>query len=266
MRGALSLALVGLLLAGCMPGRATFRTTAHGEGVRPASDPAAHSTARVRREGSQLVIQDVYRADLRRLIDVDREYQERVERDEAGMTRDEALITAGLHAAFGLGVFRPALERLDSDWARRIMARTRVGVPFFVRSVSPGRASFHVVPVFYQERWGVSSHVAATVDGRYYSDGFCVIDRPIEAAGTASAVGRANVLRWAAAHGMPAPEVERVYLEQSPPPEDVLVAYAWWVRQGERAFLLDRRGQALAATASLGPEGIVQPVRFPPER
>lgn len=240
-----------LALAGCLSiGKGTFDATTGAGGHLKASDAAAHSTARIRREGSELVVEEAYRCDLSTLVEVDAGYVPGHVADEGAWTRDETLISMAIHGAFGMGTFNAVLDKVDTPWARQILSKTRIGRPFLVRSLSPKRDDYYVVPVFYKGRWGVANHVGVTPRGTYYSNGFTIPNMPVERAESGTAYGRQNLDRLAARFGPRAAEPRRVWLETEPPQEDAVIGYCWLLETASGSVLVDTRGR----TGRLSPE------------
>lgn len=260
-----------LTISGCMPTGRTFDATTTSDGHLKASDAASHSKARITREGRLVTIQGAYRFDLARLVDVDHDYQAPEITDEAQLTRDEAIVSTAVHGAFGLGIFDSALARLDTPWAQGIMSRTRVGRPLFVRSLSPKRDDYYVVPVFYRNRWAVSSHVGVSGAGLFYSNGFTIPNMPIEPAGTRTVYGRANLerlleLRQTAASS----PSERVYVETIPAQNEQVLGYAWLVHTKDGTLLVDPSARTAHLTGEQESEidaghRLSTPITFRPE-
>lgn len=256
------------LLVACLPTRGTFHATTRGAGIAPESDPAAYSRAKIRRVGRIVTVQDAYSFDLGRLVDLDADGQVHEDTDEASLTRNEAIVTCAIHAAFGLGLFDAVLDQLKGAWAQGVMRQTRVGKPFFVRSLSPKRSSYYLVPVLYKQHWAVASHVGRTPAGRYYSDGFTVPDMPLETPAASTVYGQANLRRMVASRWhLPDPRFERVFVERVPPPDDALLGYCWRVQSGDQVLLVTPQGRARTLTAaeaslSLSTGGLDHPLDF----
>ncbi|HEY9898879.1 MAG TPA: hypothetical protein V6D00_06825 [Pantanalinema sp.] len=228
-----------------------FEATTTAEGHLKASDAAAHSKAILRREGSWVTVQDAYRFDLTRLVDVDAGYLPREVTDEAALTRDEVVVSTAIHGAFGLGTFNAVLDRVHSPWAQAIYDRTQVGRPFLVRSLSSHRDDYFVVPVFFRGRWAVACHVGLAARGTYYSNGYTVPDMPTEGAEAASVYGRQRLDRLIVERfEAPVAPPERVYAETSPPQHDAVLGYLWRVETPRRHVLVDVCGRV----ATLSPE------------
>lgn len=243
--------LLLLFNTSCLPvGKQTFRSTSTGGAAIKESDAAAHSKAKLRREGRELVVQDAYRFDLGTLVDVDQGYQTSSENDEGALTRTEAVVSMAIHGAFGLGTFDHVLGQLETPWAKGIFAQTRVGRPFFVRSLSAQRDDYYVVPVFYKARWAVASHVGVSKRGTYYSDGFTVPNQPIEAAKSDSCLGLRNVEEMASRRfGTLTAKPERLYVDRTPQPTEAVLSYVWWIQTPQQDWLLDVEGHAIALSA-----------------
>ncbi|MBO9542823.1 hypothetical protein J7643_19720 [bacterium] len=228
-----------------------FEATTTAEGHLKASDAASHSKAIIKREGTWVTVQDAYRFDLTRLVDVDAGYQPREITDEAALTRDEVVVSTAIHGAFGLGTFNAVMDRVHSPWAQAIYDRTRVGRPFLVRSLSPRRDDYYVVPVIFRGRWAVASHVGLSPRGTYYSNGYTVPDMPTEGAEAKTVYGRQSLDRLIATHlEPPVSPPERVYVETTPPQQDAVLGYLWRVETPRREVLIDVKGQM----ATLSPE------------
>lgn len=242
------LRLAPLLLLGALTGclaisKGTFDSTTGAGGTLKASDAASHSSATIRRDGREVVVQEAYRFDLARLVEVDAGYVPGDNPDEAAQTKDETIITMAIHGAFGMGVFNSVLGQIDTPWAKQIMAQTTIGRPFLVRSISAKRDDYYVVPVFYKRRWGVANHVGVTPRGTYYSNGFTVPNMPIEKADSSTAFGRSNLERLIGARFKLSAPPERVWLETEPPQEDAVIGYCWLLKTDSGIHLIDTRGK-----------------------
>ncbi len=232
-------------LTGCMGlGKGSFDSTTGADGALKASDAASHSKAHLRREGSEVLVQDAYRFDLATLVEVDEGYVPGHNPDEGQQTKDETIISMAIHGAFGMGTFNPVLDKIDSPWAKDVMAHTRIGRPFLVRSLSPKRDDYYVVPVLFKSRWGVANHVGVTPRGTYYSNGFTVPNMPLEKAGSGTAFGRKNLDQLIARLGSPTEPPQRVWLETDPPQEDAVLGYCWLVKAGGEVRVYDTKGRS----------------------
>ncbi|HEY9857350.1 MAG TPA: hypothetical protein V6D05_16525 [Stenomitos sp.] len=238
-----------LSLAGCMSLGKTFDSTTSAGGHLKASDAASHSKARIRRDGREVVVEEAYRFDLAKLVDVDAGYVPGDYQDEGAQTKDETLISMAIHGAFGMGTFNAVLDKVDTPWAKQIMAQTRIGKPFLVRSLSPKRDDYYVVPVFYKSRWGVANHVGVTAQGTYYSNGFTIPNMPIEKPESKTAYGRANVDRRIAHLGKLQEAPERVWVETDPPQQDAVMGYCWLLKTDDGMRLMDTQGHTGGLTA-----------------
>lgn len=239
-----------LTLTGCLSiGKGSFDATTSAGGALKASDAASHSTAKIRREGREVVVQEAYRFDLATLVEVDEGYVPGNNPDEGLQTKDETIISMAIHGAFGMGTFNPVLDKIDSPWAKDVMAKTRIGRPFLVRSLSTKRDDYYVVPVFYKSRWGVANHVGVTPRGTYYSNGFTVPNMPVEKAGSGTVYGRRNLDQVAARFGALAAPPERVWLETDPPQEDAVIGYCWLLRTASEVRVLDTKGRVGSLSA-----------------
>lgn len=241
--------IAALALSACMP-RQNFQSTTTAEGHLKASDAAAHSKALLKREGTWVSVQDAYRFDLSRLVDVDAGYLPREVTDEASLTRDEAVVSTAIHGAFGLGTFNAVLDKVHSPWAQSIYDRTRVGRPFLVRSLSPHRDDYYVVPVFFRGRWAVASHVGLSPRGSYYSNGYTVPDMPTETPDAATVYGRQRLDRLVATRfEPPTTPPERVYVETTPAQQDAVLGFLWSVETPRRHVLIDVSGRVATLSA-----------------
>jgi len=248
---ALSLALS---LTGCLSIGKTFDSTTSAGGHLKASDAAAHSKARIRRDGREVVVEEAYRFDLTKLVEVDAGYVPGNNLDEGAQTKDETLISMAIHGAFGMGTFNAVLDKVDTPWAKQIMAQTRIGKPFLVRSLSPKRDDYFVVPVFYKSRWGVANHVGVTAQGTYYSNGFTIPNMPIETPDGRTAYGRDNVNRLSARLGKLQEAPQRVWVETDPPQQDAVMGYCWLLKTADAVILMDTQGH----TGRLAPDQAAQ--------
>lgn len=231
--------------------RQNFQSTTTAEGHLKASDAAAHSKAILKREGAWVTVQDAYRFDLTRLVDVDAGFQPGEVTDEVALTRDEVVVSTAIHGAFGLGTFNAVMDKVHSPWAQSIYDRTRVGRPFLVRSLSGNRDDYYVVPVFFRGRWAVASHVGLSPRGSYYSNGYTVPDMPAEGADAATVYGRQGLDRLIAKRfEAPIAPPERVYVETTPAQQDAVLGYLWRVETPRRHLLIDVKGRV----ATLSPE------------
>lgn len=231
-------------LSGCLAiSKGTFDSTTGAGGTLKASDAASHSSATIRRDGREVVVQEAYRFDLARLVEADRGYVPIDLLEESVLTQHETIISMAIHGAFGMGVFNPVLDKIDSPWARQVMDQTRIGRPLLVRSISAKRDDYYVVPVFYKSRWGVANHVGVTARGTYYSNGFTVPNMPIEKADSGTAFGRMNLERLIKPLGTMVAPPERVWLETDPPQDDAVIGYCWLLKTDAGIQLVDTRGR-----------------------
>lgn len=236
-----SLTLV-MALTGCLSIGKTFDATTGAGGHLKASDAASHSQARIRRDGREVVVEEAYRFDLAKLVEVDAGYVAGDNLDEGAQTKDETLISMAIHGAFGMGTFNAVLDKIDTPWAKQVMAQTRIGKPFLVRSLSPKRDDYYVVPVFYKSRWGVANHVGVTARGTYYSNGFTIPNMPLEKPDGGTAYGRKNLERLCARFGRLQEEPQRVWVETDPPQQDAVMGYCWLLKTFDAVVLMDTQG------------------------
>lgn len=231
-------------LVGCQAiGKGTFDSTTSAGGHLKASDAASHSRAKIRREGREVIVQEAYRFDLAKLIEVDEGYVPVESLDEGAQTKDETIISMAIHGAFGMGTFNPVLDKIDSPWAKQIMDQTRIGRPFLVRSLSPKRDDYYIVPVFYKSRWGVANHVGVTARGTYYSNGFTVPNMPVEKADGRTAFGRKALDRLSTQLGKPLEAPQRVWVETTPPQDDAVMGYCWLLKTASGVVIIDTKGR-----------------------
>lgn len=242
--------LLMLAMPACLPmGKSTFQATTTREGRLKASDAAAHSTARIRREGTIVSIQEAYRFDLGKLLNVDHGYRVEASDDEAELSKHEAIITTAVHGAFGLGLFKPYLGMVDTPWAHAIYERTQIGRPFLVKSFSAKRDDYYVVPVFYQGRWRVANHVGLTPDGSYYSNGFLIENLTPETPRSTTVLGLERARQVAIARlGPLTSEPMRVFADTVPPREDAVLGYVWYATTATDAIAIDTHGAIAPVT------------------
>jgi len=232
------------LLAGCMPlGKSTFQSATTGDGRLKPSDAAAHSTTKVQRVGVELVVEDAFHLDLRRLLDIDAGYRPIDLSDEAEQTRAEAVIATAIHGASGLGVFKRFRGLEHTPWAERFYERTQVGRPFLVTSWTRKRDDYYVVPVFFRGRWKVANHVGVSPTGHFYSNGFEIEDLAPESSASRTVYGLERAREFAHLYlGPLATPPIRVFADTLPPPTDPVLGYLWAVTTPTESAVIDTHG------------------------